>query len=104
MFDSRRILPLESYDDFYVDITSESSDLKTKRSNIKKRKLPRIGEMLRWGVVKEGDVLKAKNHESFVTLLANGNVRVEVRNSMVKEGNRMAVCADICFYCIYGAG
>ncbi len=41
------------------------------------RSLPKIDVMLDWGVVKPGDVVVAKNHESEEgILLENGNVEV----------------------------
>jgi len=42
-----------------------------------KQILPKIDSMLKWGVVKPGDVIVAKNHETEEgILLGNGNVKV----------------------------
>ena len=47
-----------------------------KQNNIKKQKaLPRIADMISWGVVSEGDILVTdKQPDNEATLLANGNV------------------------------
>ncbi|MFC4402511.1 hypothetical protein [Gracilibacillus xinjiangensis] len=74
--DSKRILPLEQYDDYYVDLESKHSSKITRKRQIKRKTLPRINEMLEWGVVKTGDILKVKNHDSTALLLETGNVKV----------------------------
>ncbi|MEH7384527.1 hypothetical protein V7147_03790 [Bacillus sp. JJ1521] len=75
--ESQKILPLDHYEDYYVDLIDKSltSKIKRKRSS-QRRNLPRIDSMLEWEVVKAGDILKAKNHDSTVVLLSNGNVDV----------------------------
>lgn len=75
---SERILPLESYEDYFIDLLSPASKANFKRKRkITRRSLPRIDSMLEWGIVKEGDLLKVKNHNSTATLLRNGNVKVD---------------------------
>jgi hypothetical protein len=39
-----------------------------------RRSLPRIEQMLEWGIVKAGDIIVAKGHEYEGRLLANGNI------------------------------
>ncbi len=46
-----------------------------------KKKLPRITDMLTWGVVKAGDIITSKDGDHEVTLLENGHV-------MTKEGEK----------------
>lgn len=83
--DGKKILPLENYDDLYVDLISKSSSVSSKRSGIKRRSLPRINDMLNWGVVKEGDLLKVKNHDATAVLLANGNVKVNEEEMSLQQ-------------------
>ena len=53
-----------------------SKEMKTAKGGSPKRKLPRIADMLEWGVVHEGDVLVAKGTDEEATLLENGHVLV----------------------------
>lgn len=74
-----KVLPINDYSDFYVDIIHTETRLPTSKRNSTqtRRSLPRINTMIEWGVVKEGDVIVAKDREDEATLLANGNVLVE---------------------------
>jgi hypothetical protein len=75
---SEKILPLEQYDTFYVDLLGKDSKLTRPRTaSINRRVLPRINTMLEWGVVEAGDLLSVKGFKSPpAPLLANGNVLV----------------------------
>ena len=76
--DTEKVLPLPNYEDYYVEILEKRTKIKQRRrSQLVRRDLPRIDAMLKWGVVKAGDRLKAKNYDSYATLLANGNVEVD---------------------------
>lgn len=73
-----KLLPITSYDDYYVDIMDKST--MTRVSGQKKRTkrlLAKIDSMLEWGVVKEGDIIIPKGREGQATLLSNGNVEVD---------------------------
>lgn len=83
--DSKKILPVEKYEDYYVDLVSNSSPIRSKKSIIKKRSLPRIHDMLKWGVIQEGDELKAKNKDATATLLANGNVKAKDKELSLQQ-------------------
>lgn len=72
----QKLLPLDNYDDYYVDLI-HSTKLSTKKSNITRRSLPRIKTMLEWGVVKGGDIIVAKDRTDEGTLMANGNILVD---------------------------
>ena len=48
----------------------------TQKKGITRRSLPKIDEMLEWGVVKAGDTIIAKGRDDEGTLLPNGNVEV----------------------------
>lgn len=74
-----KILPLPEYKDYYVNLMDKSSTvtLFNSKKDITRRSLPKIDEMLEWGVVKAGDIIAAKNkEENEGTLLKNGNVIV----------------------------
>jgi len=72
-----KILPINDYNDYYVDLLHRSSSLAKRKRRGTRRTLPRIHDMLEWGVVKEGDILVAKGRDSEGTLLANGNILVD---------------------------
>ncbi len=75
---SEKVLPLESYEDYFIDLLTPSSRTKIKRKRqITRRYLPRIDALLEWGVVKEGDLLKVKDHDAVAKLLKNGNIEVD---------------------------
>jgi hypothetical protein len=70
-----KVLPTTNYEDYYVDIIGGIRETKIRKSKSQtRRSLPKIKDMLEWGVVKEGDKLKAKDRDSEVELLKNGNV------------------------------
>lgn len=73
--DAKKIFPLEAYEDHFVEL-NKNSQTRTRRSRSKKRVLPRIKDMLDWGVVRAGDELKVKNHDARGVLLENGHVKV----------------------------
>lgn len=72
-----KILPITNYQDYYVNLMDKSI-IKAASSEKKftRRFLPRIDTMLEWGVVKEGDIIVAKNKKDEAELLSNGNVLV----------------------------
>lgn len=41
--------------------------------------------MLEWGVVQEGDLLRAKNHDSTVILKGNGNVEFNGKETSIQQ-------------------
>lgn len=76
--DTEKLLPVTSYDDFYVNLMDKDSSLGvTKGKSYNRKSLPKIDGMLSWGVVKQGDVILAKGREDEATLLGNGNVEVD---------------------------
>lgn len=68
-----KLLPLATNEDYLVSLLEKSSPIKTP-SGKRKQVLPKIKDMLEWGVVHPGDVLEAKDRDAPATLLANGNV------------------------------
>jgi len=77
-FNIEKLLPTTNYNDFFVNLMDKSNDEnRTNTIKTKRRSLPRIDAMLEWGVVKEGDVLVAKNKDDEATLLSNGHVSID---------------------------
>ncbi|MCS7464511.1 hypothetical protein N0M98_30900 [Paenibacillus doosanensis] len=74
---AEKLLPLANYDDYYVNLIERTPSRIKLTKDIKRRSLPKIDEMLQWGVVKEGDIIVAKGRDDEATLLNNGNVRVD---------------------------
>ena len=77
-FNIEKLLPTTDYNDYYVNLMDKSNtDSSTSKRKIKRRSLPKIDAMLEWGVVKEGDIILAKNKGEESTLLSNGHVMVD---------------------------
>lgn len=74
---TEKLLPVTNYDDYYVNLMDKSLPATVKKSkNFTRRSLPKIDAMLEWGVVKEGDIIVAKDKSDEGILLPSGNVRV----------------------------
>ncbi|MEC1771960.1 hypothetical protein [Schinkia azotoformans] len=71
-----KVLPLNTYKDYYVNFLDSPLKTSVQKKGFTRRSLPKIGEMLEWGVVKAGDTIVAKGREDEAILLANGNVEV----------------------------
>lgn len=71
-----KVLPLNTYKDYYVNFLESPLKSSTQKKGITRRALPKIGEMLEWGVVDSGDTIVAKGRDDEGTLLVNGNVEV----------------------------
>lgn len=72
-----KLLPVTDYEDYYVNLMDKSSSVSIKRSKGgTRRTLPKIDAMLEWGVVKEGDIIVAKDRGNEGVLMANGNIVV----------------------------
>ncbi|WP_462411445.1 hypothetical protein [Neobacillus sp. Marseille-QA0830] len=84
--ETQKILPLDHYEDYYVGLSDKTSTskIKRKRQTIR-RQLPRIDSMLEWGVVKEGDLLRAKNHDDTAILMKNGNVKINDEEKSIQQ-------------------
>lgn len=74
VFKVEKILPVPDYSDFYVDLQDRGRSQPSRKASIKRRSLPRITDMLDWGVIAPGDIIVAKNKGDEAELLANGNV------------------------------
>lgn len=75
---TEKVLPVPSYDDYYLDLMDQpSSRFEKKKKGMVRRSLPKIDAMLEWGVVKEGDIIVAKGRKNEAILLGNGKVKAE---------------------------
>lgn len=72
-----KILPPTGYDDYYVNLLDRTSPVLKPGKAYRRRSLPKIDSMLKWGAVKSGDVIVAKNRPDEAILLENGNVSVD---------------------------
>ena len=81
---TEKILPVNSYDDFYVSLLEKTSSVVEKKSK-SRQALPKIDTMLSWGVVKPGDIIVAKGRDDEATLLANGNVIVNGKEKSMQS-------------------
>jgi len=80
-----KVLPISSYNDYYINLLDSPTTSFGKKRSISRRILPKIGTMLSWGVVKEGDIIVAKGRDNEATLLANGNVMVNGEEKSLQE-------------------
>lgn len=87
--DVKKIIPLDTYDDIMISVkgSNVSSQRNKLNSAIVRESLPRIADMLEWGVVKAGDIIVAKGREDEATLLANGMVKVAANGKELSMQN-----------------
>lgn len=71
-----KVLPVNTYKDYYVNFLENPLKSSIQKKGITRRSLPKIDEMLEWGVVKAGDAIVAKGRQDEGKLLPNGNVEV----------------------------
>ena len=83
--DIDKILPVNSNKDYYVNFLESTIKSSTQKKSITRRNLPKIDEMLGWGVVKEGDVIIAKGREEEAILLESGNVEVNGEETSLQK-------------------
>ncbi|WP_102345910.1 hypothetical protein [Bacillus sp. Marseille-P3661] len=73
-----KLLPVTNYEDYYVNLMDKSVAVSVKRNKGgTRRTLPKIDAMLEWGVVKESDIIVAKDRGNEGVLMANGNIKVD---------------------------
>ncbi|KXH86961.1 hypothetical protein [Sporosarcina sp. HYO08] len=73
---TEKVLPVNTYHDFYVNLLETPLKSSSQKKKSTRRNLPKISEMLQWGVVKAGDIIVAKGKKDEGILLANGNAQV----------------------------
>src|SRR5690606_20377286 len=74
---AEKILPLAKYDDYYLNLMNKSITVSATSRRTTRQSLPKINAMLQWGVVKPGDIIKAKDRADEAILQKNGNVKVD---------------------------
>ena len=52
-----------------------AKEMRQSKKSITRAKLPRIMDMIKWGVLKEGDLITSDYGNEDVTLLSNGHIR-----------------------------
>lgn len=60
LIQSNPILPLQQYEDYYVDIVERKTS--SEQSKITRKYLPRMGQLFDWNVIKAGDKVEIKNY------------------------------------------
>ena len=75
LVDLKRILPLTEYGDYFVDIADPSNPQKNGKKGGSKTTLPKIDDMLEWGVVRAGDIIIPKGRSEEAVLLESGQIR-----------------------------
>jgi hypothetical protein len=80
----KKILPLMSYNDFFVKIPSRGNNSSLRLTTKGKREsLPRIEALLRWNILKTGQKIYARDFPvEIVTLKANGQVLTKAKKEM----------------------
>ncbi|PWJ95329.1 hypothetical protein C7380_106137 [Oceanotoga teriensis] len=81
-----KLLPIINYNDYYVNLMGNKIKSLSMENDkkITRRSLPKIDSMLEWGIVKEGDVIIAKDRGNEATLLSNGNVMVDEKEKSMQ--------------------
>ncbi len=78
----KRVLPVDDYNDYLVNITKPASFIQKKKvSKITRKILPKIDTLIEWGIVSAGDILIANTPEkNEVILQKDGNVKTETND------------------------
>lgn len=71
-----KVLPITDYEDYYVNFSEDLTNTFSKKEKIIRRTLPKINDMLEWGVVKPGDTITPKGKDEEAILQQNGNIIV----------------------------
>lgn len=71
-----KLLPINTYKDYYVNFLESPLVSSKQKKGITRRALPKIDEMLEWGVVEPGDTIVAKGRKDEAKLKENGNVEI----------------------------
>lgn len=84
LIDAEKILPVAKNEEYYVNLLDRRTPLSRSGKTITRQSLPKIDDLLQWGVVKPGDVIQAKNRTDEAILLKNGNVKVDNKESSMQ--------------------
>lgn len=71
-----RLLPVASYENYYIGLAG--SNMQTKNTKkITRQSLPKINDLLEWGVVETGDIIMPRDKDIEAILCADGKVEVD---------------------------
>lgn len=82
---TEKLLPITDYSDYYVNLLDKSPSAVSKKTYKTRKQLPKIDDMLKWGVVKEGDIIIAKGKDDEGKLLANGNILADGKEQSLQK-------------------
>ena len=71
-----KLLPLTKNEDYYIPFSSKSPSKGALKGTVSRRNLPKIKEMLDWGVVRAGDIIMPKDREGEGVLTESGHIQV----------------------------
>lgn len=103
-FQVDRILPIQSIEDFYVDIKEKkvTSNQEKKSTNIVRTNLPRMPKLFEWKILKKGDKLYIRNTDkesSMAEVIDSKTVNYKNENMSYNEwGQRVTDWSSICIY------
>lgn len=81
-----KLLPLDTSDNYYVNLMDRNLPIKKADGKIVRRKLPKIDKILEWGVVQAGDIIIPKDIEGHeAILLENGNIEVNGKELSIEK-------------------
>lgn len=72
-----KLLPVIQNEDYYIPFSVKSKSSAKTESAVTRRNLPKIKEMLDWGVVKPDDIITPKDREGEGVLTENGHIKVD---------------------------
>ena len=99
-FDASVILPPESLDSFYVDISAPKKPVAIRPGGEGRRNLPRMKTLMEWGLVSKGDILVIVNHnDSDAEVLDHSTVKYKDESLTFNEwGSKVTGWSAICIY------
>jgi hypothetical protein len=95
------VLPPDSLESFYVDITQSTKSTPARRNDGKvRRNLPRMKALMDWGLLSRGDTLVIVNHSgSDAQVLDHATVKYKDDNLTFNEwGSKVTGWSSICIY------
>jgi len=84
-FDVVKILPIPKHGDYYVNVMDKNILPRRTVINSPRRNLPKINDMIEWGVIKPGDVIIPKGRDGEGILQKNGKVMVNNKEMSLQK-------------------
>jgi len=82
---TEKLLPITDYSDYYVNLLDKTPSTIAKKPYKTRKQLPKIKDMLKWGVVKAGDIIVAKGKDKEGELLATGNILADGKEQSLQK-------------------